>query len=371
MAAASSPPRWTELIEAYARHGHTLAEDGPDPEAPTVDQRTRTVPQPGPTLQYTRDVRTPEQERRRKREEQERGEAERAEHEKARRKQTERQRAERARAEAQRRKQERQSLAGTGAAVATGRSTRPRASGTAPAGGRATGAADPGRTAPANPSGTGNGTDIWKGIAGIVAALVFFFYVLPTVLDSSDSSSGRSSPTYFPTPTPPPTLEPEDRAFVAVRTGDCLNAYGNGYGEWSSSVPERVHCDSADAYLRVTAVGHGTRAPNCPSGNGRGKWTHTTATDTDITLCLARQYRKGQCFPAKINKDNSVSADLMVVWSCSRDTVPQGYNQILQITGYFKAPRSLSGNICPSTPGRYYWYWLVDGKKNLICTEIA
>ncbi|GAA0920563.1 serine/threonine-protein kinase [Streptomyces thermoalcalitolerans] len=345
------PPRWTELIEAYARHGHALAEGGPAPEAPTVDQRTRAVPPPGPTRQYTRDVHIPERERRRKHEEQERGEAEPTEREEARRAQQERQR-------------------DTGAAAAIGQGVRSRASGAASAGGRTTGTAEPGLTAPTPPSGRGNGTDFWKGIAWVVAVLALF-HVLPTILDSSNSSSGRSSPTYFPTPTPPRTLEPEDLAFAAVRAGDCLNTYSNGYGGWSSSVPERVHCDSADAYLRVTATKKtGTSDPDCPSGNGRGEWTHITATSTAITLCLTRQYRKGQCFPAKIDND-SVSADLMVVWSCSRDTVPQGYNQILQITGYFKAPRSLSGDICPSEPGHYFYYWLVDNKENLICAEIA
>ncbi|WP_255952236.1 protein kinase domain-containing protein [Streptomyces odontomachi] len=176
----------------------------------------------------------------------------------------------------------------------------------------------------------------------------------------SDADDGASE-----TSSPPP--DPVDTAFGAVSSGDCLDVYQNGYGQWSRTSPEQVSCGSADAYLRVTQTGDG--ATTCSSGGGRGSWEHTNTDFSSTTLCLERQFRTGQCFLAKANGDQPGGADLLTLWSCSADKVPQGFNYIMQITAIMAS--SAGTNACPGD-GRHYTYsWNVYDGGTMICTKVA
>ncbi|MFD9289018.1 serine/threonine-protein kinase [Streptomyces sp. NPDC060030] len=83
------PQRWTDLIDAYERHGRDLARGagigaGATAEGITVDQRTGMVPPPEPTRVYTQERERAERERaERERTERERAEKERVERERA------------------------------------------------------------------------------------------------------------------------------------------------------------------------------------------------------------------------------------------------------------------------------------------------
>ncbi|MFF1913351.1 serine/threonine-protein kinase [Streptomyces sp. NPDC058239] len=346
------PPRWTELIGEYAAQGRDLARTNRiEPEALTVDQRTSVVPPPNTTRMYTEE-REAHLRRLRERAARERQRAA-EEHE----------RAERARAERR----------------ARASSARPSSSPSA-----ASSASAPRRTPTPTPTPTPTTPAAKKssGSGWLLIPVLFFVLVIwrPWESSGTNSTTGNTSSTasggsaygstarQTPTPTPTPTPDAMDLAFRAVRSGDCLNVYDDGHGRWSASVPIRVGCDSANAYVRVTSATSTSGSPyDCSSGNGRGEWHHSADDGFDTTLCLSRQFRKGQCFPADLK--GSVQADLMVVWNCNSDRVPLAGYSIVQITGYYRAPESYSGQICPTDAGQQYWYWKVDGDKNIVCTR--
>lgn len=149
--------------------------------------------------------------------------------------------------------------------------------------------------------------------------------------------------------------------------GDCLDAYQDGYGEWSESTPRQVGCGAANAYLRVSRVGDG--ATTCPSGGGRGTWRHTADDYSTTTLCVTRQFRNGQCFLAEANGDRPGSADLRTLWNCSADKVPSDYDFIMQITAILSA--SAGTNACPAEPGHYRYSWDVYDGATMICAKVA
>ncbi|MGW1652684.1 serine/threonine-protein kinase [Streptomyces atratus] len=393
------PPRWTALIGEYAAQGRDLARTSRiEPEAPTVDQRTSVVPPPNTTRMYTeereahlRRLRERERvlrERERAAEEHERAERERAEKRAARERQRaaeEHERAERERAE-KRAARERQRAAEEHERAERERAARrARASSARPPSSSSSSASAPRPTPTPTPTPTTPTTPVAKKSSGsgwLLIPVLFFVLVIwrPWESSGTDSTTGSTSSTasggsaygstarQTPTPTPTPTPDATDLAFRAVRSGDCLNVYDDGHGRWSASVPIRVGCDSANAYVYVTSATSTSGSPyDCGSGNGRGEWHHSADDGFDTTLCLSRQFRKGQCFPADLK--GSVQADLMVVWNCNSDRVPLAGYSIVQITGYFRAPKSYSGQICPSDAGQPYWYWKVDGDKNIVCTR--
>ncbi|MET9659432.1 serine/threonine-protein kinase [Streptomyces sp. NPDC006510] len=345
------PPRWTELIGAYAAQGRELTRASrTGPEAPTADQRTRVVPPPDPTRMYTaeREARLRERERAARERERAAKEHERAERERAEKRAARERAAQRARASSS--------------------SERPNKPKSQPE-------PEPTPTPAPSPTPTPKKS---SGFGWLFLAFVLFVYFVwqPWETDTSSTSTTGSaygstaSRTATPTPTPTPTADATDRAFRYVRSGQCLNAYDDGHGNWNSTVPLPVDCDSANAYVFVTRASSTGGTPDpCPSGNGRGRWYHRANDDMNTTLCLTRQFRKGQCFPADLKGNGN--ADLLVVWSCSADKVPVAGQSIAQITGYYRAPKSFSGQICPTDNGRRYWYWKVDGGKNIVCVSQA
>ncbi|MER5498452.1 serine/threonine-protein kinase [Streptomyces sp. NPDC002561] len=363
------PPRWTGLIEEYAAQGRELARANRiDPDALTVDQRTSMVPPPNPTRMYTAEREREKERERAAKEKAEKAKAERAKAEKAKaekakaeRTKAEKAKAEKAKAERAKAEQERNArrARATSSASASG-SARP----------------EPGtRTEPAPapaPAAKKSSGEAWMLIP--LAAIILFLWQQPWKTDTTGTSTTGS--TYGSaasrswTPTPTPTADATDRAFRFIRSGQCLNAYDDGHGNWNSAVPVPVDCDSANAYVYVTRAYSTGGAPDpCPSGNGRGRWYHAANDDMNTTLCLTRQFRKGQCFPADL--DGNGNADLLVVWSCNSDKVPVAGQSIAQITGYYRAPKSYRGQICPTNGGQRYWYWKVDDNKNIICVGRA
>ncbi|CAL9525850.1 serine/threonine-protein kinase [Streptomyces sp. enrichment culture] len=330
------PPRWTELITAYERQAEAwrAAPAGPvDPEAPTVDARTRAVPPPDPTRMYTEDrERAGRQERERERQRDER---------------------ERARRRAEARAARARAAAGarTGAPAA-----RPRPAPKAPS---------PPAPAPRKDSSGGG----WLFVLLVVGAILYVANNLDTSSTTSSSTAGgasvtRPSPGYAYTPRRP-TPSAEDLAFRAVRAGDCLDVYDDGYDRWSRPVPVRVDCDSAGAYVHVGRAGP---AATCETGAGRDRWSHYGDDGVRTVLCLSRQFRTGQCFTAGIDREGRASANLMEIWNCSHDRVPKGRTHILQITGHYRMP---SGGSPRCDENTRYWTWEVNGGRSYICARVV
>ncbi|MEU9486865.1 protein kinase [Streptomyces decoyicus] len=183
------------------------------------------------------------------------------------------------------------------------------------------------------------------------------------------TTGGTTSAPTTPAPTTAVSRTPSaaDRAFTSVRTGDCLDAYQNGYGSWSRTAPQQVGCGAADAYLRVLRV---TRSGGgCPSGGGRGSWWHTGEDYAFTNLCVERQFRRGQCFLAKSASGRPGPANLLTAWSCSAGRVPSEFSYIMQVTAVL--PTSAGTNACPGEPGRYRYSWNVYDGRTMICAKIA
>ncbi|CAL9516406.1 serine/threonine protein kinase [Streptomyces sp. enrichment culture] len=329
------PPRWTDLIGAYERQGAEwlrASAAGPvDPDAPTVDARTRAVPPPDRTRVYTED-----RERARRRDQRDH-----------------RQERERAR----RRSEAREARARAAAAART----------PAPA-------PDP-RPTPVPPPAAGKDSSGggWLFLFLVVGAVLFFANHLdgsstPASSSTAGTSGGnvatRPAPGYSYTPRRP-TPSARDLAFRAVRAGHCLDVYDDGYDRWSRSVPIRVDCDSASAYVYVTRAGS---AVTCETGAGRDRWPNHGNDGVRTVLCLSRQFRTGQCFTADIDSRGRASANLMEIWNCAHDRVPKGQTHILQITGYYRMP---SGGSPRCDENTRYWTWEVNGGRSYICARIT
>ncbi|MDX3851686.1 serine/threonine-protein kinase [Streptomyces sp. AK02-01A] len=400
------PPRWTALIEEYEQQGRALRE-GPGPgsganadadaDAPTVDQRTRALPDPGPTRQYTRaraegpapddaDRRRQEREEREEREgkekEKERRERERLraarEHDRAERERAERraQREQLARAVAARRAEQQRAERESRSASAAGPAANARrASAGSSSGPRASAGSSTGSAAGTRPS--SGAAKKSSGCGGtFLAVLAFFVFVIWQPWDTEDAggdapSGGSSYAASYPGTSLPdtPAPNPTDLAFRAVATGDCLSSHDDGRGGWSDAVPERVDCESADAYNRVvSAVSDSDQ--DCGSDDEES-WTNAGDDGVVTSLCLTRKYRTGQCFIARADGDGVGVGSLRTVWSCAADTVPEGYTYVMQITSYFGMPSDGSDPECRAFAGdstRYYWYEVDDG-ENYVCAK--
>ncbi|MGQ7751729.1 serine/threonine-protein kinase [Streptomyces sp. WC2508] len=412
------PPKWSALIGEYAAQGQALASGRPfDPAAGGDDQPTGMVPPPGPTRMYTADREAQLRERERAARERERAakEHERAERERAEkraaREQAEREQAERAaqeRAQRERAQRERaQRERAEQAARARARGAQARAASSTPGATRPT-------PAPAASSGGSSG---WGWLIAVAAVIALLFWQpwatsgsgsgsasggsrsgvtgsgavtsgndLGTHTDGSDTGSDsdnnsnsnstygsgsgaeESSPT--PTPTPTPTPDTTDRAFAAVRAGDCLDVYNDGHDNMSARTPVRVGCRASNAYMHVnrvsTAAGAGS---SCDSGPGFTWWRKSGADGVERTLCLDRVYQVGQCFPAQVK--GATNADLTVVWDCGASTVPRAGQSILRITGYYRAPAAGTNWTCPAGRGERFWYWPVNNGRSIICASAA
>ncbi|MEV0373989.1 serine/threonine-protein kinase [Streptomyces sp. NPDC050636] len=402
------PPRWTALIEEYEAQGRALSEDG-GAEAPTSDARTRRVPPPRLTRAYTE-----ERAARQKQAQQARAEREHAARESRERRAEENRKraAAKARAAAQNKEKQRREREERERSKRSEQARRQQA---------ARASAQTGATSSSRPPAAARTADSSSGgcFWAVIAAIAFVVFIWhpwdgddtagSTSGSSGSSSSGTytsggtgspstagaytsggtgststsgtntgdgsdSTPTASAAPTTPAapttaasrTPSPVDEAFASVRSGDCLDAYQDGYGRWSRSAPLRVGCGAANAYLRVLSV---TESGSCPSHGGRGGWSHTGEDYSSTNLCVERQFRKGQCFLAKAGGGHPRSANLLTLWNCSASKVPREFDYIMQVTAVMRA--SAGTDACPSEPGRYRYAWDVYGGEAMICAKVA
>ncbi|GAA2354564.1 hypothetical protein [Streptomyces cuspidosporus] len=196
----------------------------------------------------------------------------------------------------------------------------------------------------------------------------------PTGGGGTDGGSGggggsvRTQEPATPTVAPDPTAD----AYRAVSPGDCLAVYDTGYDDYNTRIPYRVSCGAGNAYMWVSAVRSSGGA--CPQGPGRNYMSYTSRGQT-TALCLTRQFKVGYCLLAKQSGSGAqarMNAGLMTAVDCDAKRVPAQYNQILHITGVYRAPANASARNCARVQGdrTYYWSWLVNGGRTLLCTMI-
>ncbi|MFC9650229.1 hypothetical protein [Streptomyces sp. NPDC056937] len=170
-----------------------------------------------------------------------------------------------------------------------------------------------------------------------------------------------------------PTPDPTEEAFKAISAGDCLAVYDTGRGgttsiDWSVDVPpDPVSCAGEQALVRVTATD-----TTCPTSYGKSYWSYRSATSGNTTkLCLTRIYHATYCMLGQQSGD-SISLAMMTAVACRREPVPTPYNQIMHITGVYRAPAGANANNCRRVAGDQtrYWAWLVDDGATLLCTTI-
>ncbi|MFI1422866.1 hypothetical protein ACH4VX_33845 [Streptomyces sp. NPDC020731] len=191
---------------------------------------------------------------------------------------------------------------------------------------------------------------------------------IPDDSDTSEWSTDESDPEPS-TPTPDATEE----AFAAISAGDCLAVHDTGRGgttsiDWSVDVPpDPVSCAGEQTRVQVTATDTG-----CPTGYGKSYWSYRSATTGSTTkLCLTRIYHANYCVLGQQSGD-SISLGLMTAVACRREPVPAPYNQIMHITGVYRAPAGADANSCRRVAGDQTRYWaaLVDDGATLLCTTI-
>ncbi|MFI8497534.1 serine/threonine-protein kinase [Streptomyces sp. NPDC085524] len=194
------------------------------------------------------------------------------------------------------------------------------------------------------------------GLLAVAVAGLDFYKRHAAATSSSPTSSHTSTPsptrTASPTPTPTPSASSSpspststsptpsqdavSRAFMAVREGDCFHV-GDGnpsdfvYSQPNDSLkPDVVPCDAWNAYYRVTRVGPiGPECPGPPRG-GSAEWTHQGPPD--VSLCVDRQFRVGDCVLGNAKGGELDSVQLLDGWDCADARFPSGYDHRVQIT---------------------------------------
>ncbi|MEV7868505.1 hypothetical protein AB0P17_20950 [Streptomyces sp. NPDC088124] len=190
--------------------------------------------------------------------------------------------------------------------------------------------------------------------------------------DPDDPDTGAGS-TDEPAPEPStPTPDPTEQAFKAISAGDCLAVYDTGRGgtriDWSVDVPPSpVSCADDQALVRVSATD-----TVCPTSYGKSYWSYRSATTGNTTkLCLTRVYHVNYCMLGQQSGD-TITLGMMTATACRREPVPVPFNQIMSITGVYRAPAGANANNCLRVAGdrTRYWAWLVDDGATLLCTTI-
>ncbi|MGP2437609.1 hypothetical protein [Streptomyces sp. JW3] len=197
---------------------------------------------------------------------------------------------------------------------------------------------------------------------------------VPDEPDAGEGRTGGSEPDPEPVSDPPtPPSDPTEESFKALSAGDCLAVYDTGRGgtirvDWNVDVPpDPVSCAGEQAQVQVTATD-----TDCPISPGKTYWSYRSATTGDTTkLCLSRIYHATYCLLGQQSGD-SIPLALLTAVDCRRAPVPAPYNQIMQITGVYRAPAGADANNCRRAAGDQTRYWaaLVDDGATLLCTAI-
>jgi len=104
-----------------------------------------------------------------------------------------------------------------------------------------------------------------------------------------------------------------------------------------------VPCAADKAYVKVTGLrwSETFADPVCPRGEGRDEFSvdydpgDGGYSDAAVAVCVARQFRAGQCFPGLDAGDGSPdsAASFLSVTRCSKTEIPQIDNRMYRITG--------------------------------------
>ncbi|WP_059008846.1 LppU/SCO3897 family protein [Streptomyces specialis] len=177
----------------------------------------------------------------------------------------------------------------------------------------------------------------------------------------ADSGSGDTGAPPSPTPEPDPTLD----AFQAVSAGDCLHNWMVSSDRWASEVPNTVSCSADGAAVYVTGVSDSTGS--CPVDAGRSYLSYQGEEETAV-LCVTRLFEAGQCFLG--SPDNS--ANLMSWVDCEATSVPQPYDRIYNITGYYNSSYGTSTAVCrrAADDTTTYINWVVDQGAAVLCAVV-
>ncbi|MFD7615420.1 serine/threonine-protein kinase [Streptomyces sp. NPDC059802] len=363
------PPRWTALIGAYATQGLELANDRhAHPVAPTVDQRTKVVPSPAPTLVYPpeREARAARDRARRERARQdlavlaelaERQRAEQAEREQAERDQAERverierERAEREQAEAARleaERVERERAAQERARrerAAQERARRERAerqraeqaarAARARAASSTTASPTPGTTRatppPAAPSG-GSSNWGWLVAVAVVVALVFW---QPWEAGKGSGSGASSAGT---------------TSAGAVTSGSDLDTHTDGSGT------------DSDNYGDSGSGSGGSSTDASGGGTEESSPTPTPTPTPDATDLAFAAVRAGDCLDVYNDGHGNMSAGSPDRVGCRASNAYMHVNRVSTTAG-------ASGS-CDSGPGFTWWRRSgADGVERTLCLD--
>ncbi|MCK1794832.1 hypothetical protein MTQ01_02090 [Streptomyces sp. XM4193] len=194
--------------------------------------------------------------------------------------------------------------------------------------------------------------------------------------DADDSTgSGGSAGSGADRPAPDPSAS----AFQRVKAGSCLTVYDTGRGGsgsvvWSSDTPPAaVDCSSTDALMHVSRVT--SSASSCATGTDKAWWSYNGTDGSSTVLCLTRQYHKNYCLLGTQNgsgRSATVRLGQLTAVDCKAKTVPKPYNQVMHITGVYRADAGTNANNCVRAQGdqTLYYAWKVNEGKTLLCTMI-
>ncbi|MBU7597605.1 hypothetical protein JGS22_008210 [Streptomyces sp. P38-E01] len=176
-----------------------------------------------------------------------------------------------------------------------------------------------------------------------------------------------------------PAPDPSASAFQRVKAGNCLTVYDTGRGgsgsvAWSSDTPPAaVDCSSTDALMHVSRVT--SSASSCATGTDKAWWSYNGADGSSTVLCLTRQYHKNYCLLGTQNgsgQSATVRIGQLTAVDCKAKKVPKPYNQVMRITGVYRATAGTDANSCVRAQGdqTLYYAWKVNEGKTLLCTMI-
>jgi hypothetical protein len=149
--------------------------------------------------------------------------------------------------------------------------------------------------------------------------------------------------------TPSPSATPPKTEIAGVDKGDCLNLRhppDRNLAMWDAwyGVEELnpVSCSADNAYVKVTGLrwSEFLADPVCPRGEGRDEFSvdyepeDGSYTDAAVAVCVARQFRVGQCFPGLYapDKPSEGAASHLSVTRCSKTEIPEIDNRMYRIT---------------------------------------
>ncbi|MFE6665197.1 serine/threonine-protein kinase [Streptomyces sp. NPDC057697] len=154
----------------------------------------------------------------------------------------------------------------------------------------------------------------------------------------SRTSTPSPSPTHSTaTPKPSPTPDAVGRVFARARKGDCFHVGDGAPGDFTigqpgdTFKPDMVPCAAWNAYYRVTKVVRtGTECPGPPNG-GSTEWVHNGGSP-DITLCIDRQFRVGDCVLGDGTGGKLDTIHLLEGWNCADSDIPSGRDYRVRIS---------------------------------------